>query len=1178
MAMQSSIIVIAPLLLSSSPGTALILSLVNKQLRGEAAVDDLSLSWFGSIRVKNLRLLDPDGLEVLSVDRATVNMGLWQAIRAPQRFLQLTLDSPRVAFCEQKDGTFSLLEAIGPKKSPTSKSKEKRPDSKPSAAKKKKQGKESRPVQGRIIIQDGRVRLIRNNGHNLMVQDLAGDFDVKPSNRITGDARLRLASGGSLELGFNVRNVTAEGKSVPGASGTVTIRTSERVELGPILAVITGKSETTGRVSLGLEATIRSGDASIQYDAVIEELLSQANRRSGLGPLHLASRGKVLTGLTPLRIKEVAGDADLQGDGAQLATKVTYRHSPGEVLPTMDEIVAAALDGEAIDLPDVTLEANGSADLETLTQTVPALANVRQGLRVTGGYVFMDELFIRGGEMTQASGTVHLTGLSTIEIDPVTGEETERAFAPITAIVDAALIHNEGLKVWSAELQSEFASFQGSGDPKEMHLLARGNLAELSKHTGKFELALHLQADDPGISFEGDGNVSGWSFATRDAQYSTAEAIADWKGHYLPEQKTVTAEIGLATGEILASLTGKNGQHERLRIEPTELRTTLVRDSITDTLLSDGRATLGRIFLNGESPVENPVGLEWSSVEFSPKDNRLTAAEVRLDGEDLLTLWAKSGAVEFREEPQVECVFEVTADLARCLAAAQPFANWEEVPPLAGVVSWNGEAATAPDLISASGKISAQDLTVGSGERALRQDQIVLEHDTSLNLKKDSLRLGKLSLSSQPLSLDLSGTIEKLTTDFIMDLSGSYQASWDEVTPLLDNAAPRLRKEIGLALAGTSESDIRITGAANQPRLQPVFRGISTNKIRLDWTSAQIVGLNLGPPADLQPMLSDGKLILGATRIPLSSGALGLDGLLDFTEPTPAFRSEGQIQLIDKAEITREVGQRLLSRINPIFGQVSSVQGTFSLAVSDLYLPFGEEIRSAGAGSGRLDLEKVDLEPAGILGTLTRLGGILKEGPSAATFTALDFAMRDGKIVYDNLSVTFAGAFDLRFRGSVGFDDSVNMVVSVPVGPAVLKYLGAAGPVDRYARLLAKENVRIDIPIGGTRLAPILGAVNVGPLLKRTTEGLLKQGIRDAGGLLKLPFYLLTNPLEVLKTPGRLLKKPLELIKRPATLIQQPWTALQYLKVTPEQLLVDSLLDLLERQREAELKKKSQNK
>ena len=263
---------------------------------------------------------------------------------------------------------------------------------------------------------------------------------------------------------------------------------------------------------------------------------------------------------------------------------------------------------------------------------------------------------------------------------------------------------------------------------------------------------------------------------------------------------------------------------------------------------------------------------------------------------------------------------------------------------------------------------------------------------------------------------------------------------------------------------------------------------------------------------------------------------------------------------------------------DPIFGQVSSVQGTFSLSVSDLYLPFGEEIRNAGAGRGRLDLEKVDLEPAGILGTLTRLGGVVKEGPSAATFSALDFALRDGKIVYDNLSVTFAGSFDLRFRGSVGFDDSVDMVVSVPVGPAVLKYLGAAGPVDRYASLLARENVRIDIPIGGTRLAPVLGAVNVGPLLKRTTEGLLKQGVRDAGGLLRLPFYLLTNPVEVLKTPGRLLKKPLDLVKRPATLIQQPWTALQYLKVTPEQLLVDSLLDLLERQREAETKKKSQKK
>ena len=517
-----------------------------------------------------------------------------------------------------------------------------------------------------------------------------------------------------------------------------------------------------------------------------------------------------------------------------------------------------------------------------------------------------------------------MMGLSAVEIDPVTGEQMERDLAPINVIIDAALVRNEGLRIWSVEFTSEFASLWGFGSPTEMSLVVAGDAAQLSKYAGKFEMAFLLRADGPNISSQGEGRLAGMSFTSAEAEGYATEALLDWKGQYSTADKTITAEIGLVSGDIWASRTNKDKRCDQLWIGPTDLRATILRDSVADVLLSDGRATLGRVFLNGESPVENPMTLEWSHVEFFPTDGRLAASEIRLDGEDLLTVSARSGEFDFSEEPRIQGIFEVTGDLARCLAAAQPFADWEKVPPFAGVVSWNGEAATGPDRITASGRISAEDLTIGSGERTLRQDQIVVEHETILNLKENVLKLGRLSLSSQPLSLDLAGTIDKVMSDFIMDLSGSYQTAWDEVTPLLDSAAPGLSKEIGLALAGISQSDIRITGAANQPKLQPTFRGMTTNNVRLDWTSAKLGGLKLGPPVDFKPMLSDGKLALGLATIPLSRGTLKLNGVLDFTEKTPAFRVDGQLQLIEEAEITRTIGQQLLSRINPIFGQVTS--------------------------------------------------------------------------------------------------------------------------------------------------------------------------------------------------------------------------------------------------------------
>jgi hypothetical protein len=113
---------------------------------------------------------------------------------------------------------------------------------------------------------------------------------------------------------------------------------------------------------------------------------------------------------------------------------------------------------------------------------------------------------------------------------------------------------------------------------------------------------------------------------------------------------------------------------------------------------------------------------------------------------------------------------------------------------------------------------------------------------------------------------------------------------------------------------------------------------------------------------------------------------------------------------------------------------------------------------------------------------------------------ALDFVMKDGRIRYDDFTLVFPGDFDLKFRGSVGLDDTLELVVSIPLRAPLLDRLGAKGPTQEYAERL--RGTRVELPILGTREKPRLdfSKVDVQALLK---DVLLNEPAKQLEGFLK---------------------------------------------------------------------------
>ena len=160
--------------------------------------------------------------------------------------------------------------------------------------------------------------------------------------------------------------------------------------------------------------------------------------------------------------------------------------------------------------------------------------------------------------------------------------------------------------------------------------------------------------------------------------------------------------------------------------------------------------------------------------------------------------------------------------------------------------------------------------------------------------------------------------------------------------------------------------------------------------------------------------------------------------------------------------------------------------------MNDVVLPLGETLKTAGAGHGRLDLVNMKVRPDGLLAELLALGGLDKQTDHAVSVGGLDFMLKDGRLAYDDFTLTFTDEYDLKFYGSVGLDETLDLVVSVPVKAALLERLGVRGPVAEYARHLTGS--RVAIPIIGTRERPKLDLTRV------DVKSLVERAIKETAG------------------------------------------------------------------------------
>ena len=439
----------------------------------------------------------------------------------------------------------------------------------------------------------------------------------------------------------------------------------------------------------------------------------------------------------------------------------------------------------------------------------------------------------------------------------------------------------------------------------------------------------------------------------------------------------------------------------------------------------------------------------------------------------------------------------VTATDVRIAGAEAP----DAASVINGTLDWRGRvkrpaaAGKQPRQLRLDGRLLAKSLALTRGKHSFKQDQLAVDHNVLIDPASRNVGIDRFDLTSSPdlLSVSLTGRVRDWDSRQALELTGQYQGVWQQINALLAQMSPKAAEMV--QLAGRTGGAFRVSGPLSDPQVSPVYRQLDA-AVPVGWKSGNLFGLGIGEAA-LRPRFADGKFTLPQAEIPASGGTVRLGGEVDLGGPQPVLTLPGRLAVLERVPITKEFGRQVLSRINPIFAQVASIEGAVSLDVDGVRLPLGDALKTAGQGRGHLDLSSVRMQPAGILGKLLETGGVAKGESVLVKVNGVDFLIRDGGVEYDNFIFVFADTFDLKFFGRVGFDDTVDMSVSVPVRAGLLGQLGVTGPVLQYARAL--EGMRFDIPVIGTRLKPRLdfSKVDPKPLIQKAIKGLVDVPLKN---------------------------------------------------------------------------------
>ncbi|MBN9122671.1 MAG: hypothetical protein J0I06_26580 [Planctomycetes bacterium] len=1118
-------------------------------LHGSVNVGGASLGWFSPVELRDVTVTDEQGRTVVRVPKVTSQKSLLALARDPADPGEFTLEGPTVAVVCEKGSTnletclAEYLKDDGAPPAPTRTPVSLRVSGGTLTLTEGERGTKSVEDVGATVT----VPASRAEPVSVKVTAATGQLGVEASLGETGSAKFvssglpldtfgpllnRVDPGLTLAGAVSADLKMAWGKDAAGrptfaASGTVGAKklavggpdlngdtlALDSAEL-PLDVELAGRVIRVRKFDLACDVGTLSAAGTFDPDEPAEKMLSRAGVVVGadIDLAKLAARLPKLLRVkdgTELREGKLKLELASAPDGAGAVWKGGVRTSA----------IKGVRDGKPIAWEE-PLSINfvgryagvGFPTFETLTCTSDFLAvNARttsETLQV-GATVYLNRLAARLAEFVDLGG-VALGGEATAQL--VAQRKPDGTFQAIGSVElkDFALTdrRGKGLKEPALKLQLSATGTAPAEGPVRLATAA----ADLTAGGDELHLALHEPVADVrklssgAVDVRVSGDVARWK--------SRAAAFAPIPAYEMSGTIAASGQAKLAPDRVTV---------DRLTVRWTNMR-----------------------FRGAGVVIDEPAADAVGDLTLTRANSAATITKVTLDS---VPLSVTDGTLTFEPQPNGDVFVSgngpCVTDLNRLGTVVQLYTDPRGPDALYGRGVGPLRFRTAGDVTSFGGALDVTNFAYGPKDKpVLSEATLKLEADGDYTSSSDVVTMRVARVSRPGLDLDAKGTVGKATTTQDVNFTGTVRYDWAQLTPVL-------REALGASFAATGSGTRAVTvsgqlsppGAAvaalpppkaggpvelkgpGAPALKapPQPAGPSTfasmnAEVAVGWDSIRAYGFDVGA-GELKGQMTRGVVTVSPITATFGGGKVTLAPTLKLdTAPGEVTLAKGLI--VDRAKLTPAATAGALGYALPAIANAGQAEGEISALVDDNRITPGDFTQSSLKGA--IVIHKATIGAGPVVGEVAKLLGAKNTTMTLATENAVLVQVANGRVYHQNFAINLAGT-TLRTSGSVGFDNTLDLVVEVPL-PKELPAL-KNNPV--LVKAVAGKVVKL--PVRGTLTKPELdpkgfeqavaalareAAREVG---KDAIEGELKKlfpGMSGPGGNPKLPF-----PLPIGKKP-----------------------------------------------------------
>jgi translocation and assembly module TamB len=405
------------------------------------------------------------------------------------------------------------------------------------------------------------------------------------------------------------------------------------------------------------------------------------------------------------------------------------------------------------------------------------------------------------------------------------------------------------------------------------------------------------------------------------------------------------------------------------------------------------------------------------------------------------------------------------------------------------------------DLVAVQQQAARDPLTGQQGQprwvELFRDQQSRIESQWVLAEDFDSIQLLAFQLKSAAVQVQARGSIADFGGLLLTDLEGTWSPNWNQLQQLLAAYSAN-----SVYLAGSGNKPFWIRGPLwSKPGGLPApwFPNELQAATAFRWEEGALLEVPIGA-SEIKIELNEGIAQLGTRGIPFSGGVIQASPRIDFRNEAPML-TMAPVRVIDQVALTETTARQWLKYVTPLVADSTSAQGTVTLDMENLQMPLFHPLGLEARGVVQMENVVLGAGPMTeqLVTVVEQLRAVLKPDRNPRDYRTwlrlnrqqIPFTVRDQQVYHENVSIT-VNDVTLITRGSVGFDQSLNMVAEIPIQDEW---------IEGKPLLAGLKGQTLKIPIRGTVSQPqldrrILQNLSA-DLAKAATTGAVNQLISD---------------------------------------------------------------------------------